>query len=108
MSNEYNIYTKPDVETIGPVEDIAEDVADEQSDDNEEVIEPTKTIGYVSGCSKLNVRSEPNINASVKCVIKALDEVEIEDMKSTNKFYKVCTESGVCGYCMKKYITVRR
>lgn len=114
MSNEYNIYTKPEADSAEPVEVMTEEqseltiIESDISTVKEEVINPTEVIGFVSGCSKLNVRNEPNINAIVECVISALDEVEIDEAKSTNKFYKVCTESGVCGYCMKKYITIKR
>lgn len=66
------------------------------------------TIGVVTNCSKLNVRKTPNVNSSVSGVINLNDEVMIIDIeKSTDEFYKVRTESGLKGFCMKKYIKIK-
>jgi hypothetical protein len=39
-------------------------------------------------------------------VIEQGAEVAINKEESTAEFYKVCTASGVEGFCMKKFITV--
>lgn len=63
-------------------------------------------VGVVFDCSKLNVRKYPYTHADVRCVIKAGDQVTIDVDGSTELFYKVRTESGVDGYCMRQYIAV--
>lgn len=65
--------------------------------------------GVVSGCDKLNVRSESNKESNVLCVIAkdSVVKVDLTEDDSANEFYKVVTPSGVEGYCMKKFITIR-
>lgn len=63
-------------------------------------------IGIVSGCKKLNVRAEPDVDAEILCVINENAEVVIDIFESTNDFYKVCTAAGIEGYCMTKYVTI--
>lgn len=66
--------------------------------------ETPKNLGKVVGCVKLNVREEPSIKASVVFEIVAGSTVFIDETCSTDEFYKICTEHGVEGYCMKKFI----
>ena len=66
---------------------------------------PVRKIGYVSGCSKLNVRNAPRTTAGIICELACDTEVEIDEQKSTNDFYKIYTVSGIEGYCVKTYIT---
>lgn len=63
--------------------------------------------GVVEGCAKLNVRKAPNASAEVLCVISGGAKVVIDEEESSDDFYKICTVSGVEGYCMKKFVTVR-
>lgn len=70
-------------------------------------------IGVVSNCVRLNVREKPNIKSDVVCVIPRDSEVVIDEDKSTNAFYYVCVSNIVEktqfeGYCMKKYISIKR
>lgn len=69
-----------------------------------EITEPIE--GIVSGCERLNVREEPNKNADIVCVIEKDASVIIDVDDSTDSFYKVCTEAGAEGYCMKNFITI--
>lgn len=71
-----------------------------------EVEDVTDKVGEVSGCDKLRVRMHPNANANIVCEIKAGTKVLIYDESSTDKYYKICTEAGAEGYCMKEYISV--
>lgn len=68
----------------------------------------SEATGVVTDCLKLNVRKAPNADAEIVSVIPALTEVTINPEESTNEFYKICTADGICGFCMKKYIAVRR
>lgn len=70
--------------------------------------EPKKTVhGAVVGCFNLNVRTGPRKDFDVICEIPSESEVEIDESESFEDFYKICTASGVEGFCMKKFIEVR-
>lgn len=77
----------------------------------EKQIEPT-IPRFVSGtvnesCKYLNVRKEPSADADVAKVIKAGTAVRIDNIDSTDEYYKVRLTAGVKGYCVKKYISIR-
>ena len=61
--------------------------------------------GIVTGCSKLNVRAEPNLDADVILVIEKDSEVVIDLEESTDEWYRVYVGEEE-GFCMKKYITI--
>lgn len=77
-------------------------------DKEEPVVEsvPEPVHGVVIDCAKLNVRELPNPDAPVVTIIKASSKVLVDETESTDDFYKVCTETGIEGYCMKKFIAV--
>lgn len=78
-----------------------------EATDVEEVDEMVEeTIGVVANCLRLNVREKPSKEANIICVIQLGSEVKIDEIESTDEFYKVCTETGVEGFCMKQYITI--
>ena len=79
---------------------------DEVSSDSDKETLNKKKFGVVIGCENLNIRSEANTNSKIVSVIKVDSEVSIDDKGSTEKFYKVCTSSGVEGYCMRQYISI--
>lgn len=65
-------------------------------------------IGVVTDCLRLNVRLEPDENAKVVTIIDALSQVTVDLDSSTKDFCKVRTPDGIEGFCMKKYIQLRR
>ena len=65
-------------------------------------------IGIVTDCLRLNVRQEPDENAKVVAVIDCLSQVDVDLDGSTKDFCKVRTPDGIEGFCMKKYIQLRR
>lgn len=69
-------------------------------------ITPEPKTGIVVDCARLNVRKKPNADAEVVYVIERSDKVMIDEENSTKNFYKVCTEVGAEGYCMKQFIDV--
>lgn len=69
-------------------------------------VEVPKNLGKVIDCVKLNVREEPSTKASVVFEINVGSTVFIDETCSTDEFYKICTEHGVEGYCMKKFIEI--
>ena len=70
----------------------------------EEVVE--QKMGVVVNCTKLNVREFHDPDAEVVCTINASTNLIIDEDESTDEYYKICTEAGVEGYCMKKFIAV--
>lgn len=74
-----------------------------------DLAEPKPVLGIVSGCTKLNVRKKPSKlgYSGVAAVIDEDDELEIYLDESTEDWYKVLTEDGVSGYCMKKFVTLK-
>lgn len=71
----------------------------------EEIAEEAKEkIGSVN-CAKLNVRVSPSTTALVVCILDSGSKVSITD-DSDPEFYKVYTETGAYGFCMKQFITV--
>ena len=69
--------------------------------------EAAKTVyGCVDGCSRLNIRKSPNVNATPLCIVDAGTKLTINEAKSTTDWYSVVTPSGVKGYCMRKFVVV--
>jgi uncharacterized protein YgiM (DUF1202 family) len=67
-------------------------------------VDPIVKTGVVVACQKLNVREHPDKNANVVSVLDEGSVVEVSIEESVSGFYKVCTEIGIEGYCMKSYI----
>ena len=63
-------------------------------------------VGVVTDCVRLNIRENPTSDSPVVSVIDASTELVIICEESTNDFFKICTASGIEGYCMKKFITI--
>ena len=95
------IIEEPMVEAEQPVEEPVVEVEQPV----EEVVE--QKMGVVVNCTKLNVREFPDPDAEVVCTINASTNLLIDDEEFTDEYYKVCTEAGVEGYCMKKFIAVK-
>ena len=122
MSNKHNYsqYSNKNkkVENPKPVEPIESEVKPMVAEVEEvaaapEVVEPEvqkSTIEMVEGavvdCAKLNVREEPNIDAHIVCVLGVTSEIEINLSQSNDEWYKICTATGIEGYCMRKFIDV--
>lgn len=64
--------------------------------------------GVVTDCIKLNVRKAPVADSEILAVIMLLSEVMVDMDNSSDEFYKICTAAGIEGYCVKKYIALRR
>ena len=83
-----------------------EEVVVEPEEKTEEAVEAEPVIiGKVTDCIKLNVRRGAVITADVREVIEEGAIVEINEKRSTDDWYRVRTESGTEGFCMKEYIT---
>lgn len=62
----------------------------------------------VTDCLRLNVREAPCPNSDVVTVIDASSHIVVDRSESTDEFYKVITETGAEGFCMRKFITIIR
>ena len=96
---------EPIVTDETPVVKPTVDVVTETNVDDEEP--KAVTSGVVADCAKLNVRENPRKDAAVVCTIDKGTVVEISMSESTEDFYKVYTEFGATGYCMKNFITLK-
>ena len=64
--------------------------------------------GVVTGCERLNMRKKADKDSDVITILAKDTEVIIHTSESTTEeFYKVSTHSGLEGYCMKKYISIK-
>ena len=70
-----------------------------------EVVKPK--VGIVTGCIKLNVRKAASPTAEILGVIEEGSEVQIDNDFNAPDFYKVSAVTGLEGFCMKKFITVK-
>lgn len=64
--------------------------------------------GVVTDCLRLNIRKTSSPDGEVLAIIDLLSEVLVDLEASTDEFYKVFTAAGIEGFCMKKYIVLRR
>ena len=97
MNKNYKNYSKPNNQIEEP--QIAE----------EEVSEPKKQmIGTVMDCSSLNIRSKSSTNSEIIATVKAGTKLLINEDESVSDWYKVCTEAGIEGFCMRKYVSVEQ
>lgn len=90
-----------------PVDEPVEEYTAKIEEPVEEVApRPEPIIGVVSGCSKLNIRKNPNPNSEILCSVNEGSKLMIDRDGSTSEWYSVCTEAGFDGFCMKAYVTV--
>ncbi len=78
----------------------------ENEKSNEHVVQEVK-IGVVVNCKRLNIREGPTVDAPVIGEVACQTELIIEEADSTEEFYKICTASGIEGFCMKKFIAIQ-
>ena len=91
----------PEVEPIVPEPVIPEPIIPEPVVESE-----NRKFGKVSNCKKLNIRKLPSRDAEIVSELIEGSEVMIDEKESTTLFYKICTEHGIEGYCMKDFIKV--
>ena len=73
----------------------------------EPVDEPeNRKFGKVDNCKKLNIRKLPSRDAEIISELVEGSKVMVDEKESTALFYKICTEHGIEGYCMKDFIKV--
>lgn len=98
-----------EIEEVNETEEVEEVEEVNETEEVEEVEEEDITVvGTVTGCQKLNVRAKADIKAEVVCQIPEKAVLLIDTDESTDEWYKVYTEAGMEGFCMKKYVTVSK
>ena len=88
----------------GIVEEAAAEPVDQPV---EETLKKESKVGIVANCEKLNLRRSPLKDSDGANIITELlpgVAVVIDEDESTPNFYKVTTETGLEGYCMKQFI----
>ena len=70
----------------------------------EEAPKKESKVGIVAHCLKVNLRSEAITGNNIITVLPAGTALVIDEDETTDKFYKVTTETGLEGYCMKQFI----
>ena len=68
------------------------------------VEESTIVNGVVTDCVHLRLRREPS--GKFIALLDAGDEVLVDTLQSTDKWYKVYTKDDLDGFCMKEFITI--
>ena len=91
--------------TLDNYQEVDQNTEEQTTVDQEQVAVTVTQKGFVNGCEKLNVRTNPTIDSEVVCVINKNDEVIIEE--ALGDWYSVTTKDGDEGYCMSKFITVK-
>lgn len=62
--------------------------------------------GRVVECNKLNLRSEPSTDSKIVSKLNTNDTVVVDLEESSDEFYKIYTEIGIEGFCMKRFIEI--
>ena len=108
----YNQYAKKEetVETVEDTVEVAETVEDtvdeievtETIENTDEATEAKVPIYGVVNCARLNIRRGPSIDTRPVTIVENGSELEIEAFN--DEWFKVLTNDGISGYCMKKFV----
>ena len=101
---------KPDRGLHATASIIEEAAAEPVDQPVEESPKKESKVGIVANCEKLNLRRSPlkDFNgANIITVLLSGIAVIIDEDKSTPNFYRVITEDGLEGYCMRQFIEVK-
>ena len=106
-------------ETINEIEESTNEIEETTEKVTEEVTEPevivpsiennvenNEVIGKISGFEKLYVRKEASKDSEPVGIITSETVLTIDEENSTEDFYKVTTNEGLEGYCVKKFVKI--
>ena len=102
LINEIGFESEEEIKEIEAVEEVCEL--------EEAVVEATTILGVVSNCKKLNIRSAPSKSSAILAVVPVDTEVTIVEsnlLEDAGEWCRVYTASGVSGFCMRDFITLR-
>lgn len=106
MSKKHDKETEELLEKIDEIIPQAVEVEEPVAEPVEDTVPEPMPIEGVVECDQLYVRSEASVDSEPLGVIKRDTKVRIYESESTDDFYSVCTETGLTGFCMKKFISV--
>lgn len=94
------------------VETVEETVVTTETVLEEKIPELKVFYGVVDNCDRLNVRVAPSKDSPVLAVITKGTKVEMHTTKTSDGFYDIQVQipdmGKVHGFCMKKYITIKK
>ena len=99
-------------ETINEIEETTEEVNEEVTEPEiivpniENNVENNEVVGKIIGFEKLYVRKEASKDSEPAGIITSETVLTIDEENSTEDFYKVTTNEGLEGYCVKKFIKI--
>lgn len=118
-TNEVNETVEQVEETVNEVEESTNETEETTEEVTEEVKEPevivpsiennvenNEVIGKISGFEKLYVRKEASKDSEPAGIITSETVLTIDEENSTEDFYKVTTNEGLEGYCVKKFVKI--
>lgn len=73
---------------------------------NEKIVEKKYAAGIVVNCLVLNVRFAPDKNSTAISTLIKGSPVSIDEDESTTDFYKIESENGTAGFCMRSFIKI--
>ena len=97
----------------GDIEETPEVVPEEEPianlpDEEESKIEPLPMLeGTIVDCEKLNIRNVPDMSGEIVTVLPKGTKLMVEQGK-LGDWYKICTLHGIEGFCMSKYINIKK
>ena len=101
-----------DEESTNETEETTEEVTEEVTEPEvivpsiENNVENNKVIGKIIGFEKLYVRKEASKDSEPVGIITSETVLTIDEENSTEDFYKVTTNEGLEGYCVKKFVKI--
>ena len=107
MKDKYLNNEKPSRGLRGEVGIVEETAAEPVDQPVEKAPKKESKVGIVANCEKLNLRRSPLKDSDGANIITELlpgVAVVIDEDESTPNFYKVTTETGLEGYCMRQFI----
>lgn len=64
-------------------------------------------VGKVAGCKRLNIRSKPSKESEPVCVVEEGTVLMIDvNAIIPKEWFKVYTEAGIEGYCVREFIAI--
>ena len=95
-------------ESTNKTEEVTEEVTEPEVivPSIENNVENNEVIGKISGFEKLYVRKEASKDSEPIGIITSETVLTIDEENSTEDFYKVTTNEGLEGYCVKKFVKI--
>lgn len=107
MATKKKTATSEVVEETKVTEEVVEQTAPEVIEKPVKSKKQKIELGIVTECEQLHVRNAASKVATRVAVISKGTELEIESFESGSEWLKVSTKTGIKGYVMAKFITVK-